>query len=562
VKRGEAGKGKSALYARYSTDKQNPRSCEDQLRIGRDSVVRRGRSVYDEYPDVATSGSHTVRAELQRLMAHAERGLFDEVVVDDLDRLSRDVGDFMDLVFVKLEGWGVRFFDVAANMGSDDPNARSMMVMKAAQAEMFREGVRHKTRRGQIGCAIRGFSTGKLPYGLHGVPSGPVDPTGRSKPPPMLVEPHAERAPVVERMGRLWVEGRSCRTIAQTLNGEGLPAPHDAGPRGRKGNKEGAGWSHTTVRAILKNSAAYAGEIVHFNKTKWVKSPKDKSKRIPRQNPPELWVERRFPAIISRELHEAIQARFAETKRKGRGRPYGSGSSDSWLLARLVRCTCTAGVRISSRKKKAGRSYARVRCAAVKDRGTCNARDVSELRLVTAFVAKLQQELSAPGLAQSFVAGFMERHAELRQEHEAVGGDVERQLADADRRVRIAEEMLAKQFERTGAWSESLSDRLAQAEADRAKARERVTAAKAAGRAEVPTLPPVEQIEAVLHDLAAVLGADKVKARTMLGPYVVGGRLALDTRSGTEARLTGALDLGGALKFVAGARTELATLGS
>src|SRR4051812_47437018 len=103
MKRSEIGKGKSALYARYSTDKQSPTSCEDQLRIGRESVLKRGRVVHQEYQDAAVSGSHTTRAGLQLLLADAERGCFDEVVVDDLDRLSRDVGDFMDLVFTRLE---------------------------------------------------------------------------------------------------------------------------------------------------------------------------------------------------------------------------------------------------------------------------------------------------------------------------------------------------------------------------------------------------------------------------------------------------------------------------
>src|ERR1700690_1765387 len=88
-----------AIYARYSTDRQDARSIEDQMRRCRALAETRGFGVAAEYSDAAVSGSHTVRVNLQRLIADARRGAFKSVLVDDLSRLSRDLGDTWRIVF-------------------------------------------------------------------------------------------------------------------------------------------------------------------------------------------------------------------------------------------------------------------------------------------------------------------------------------------------------------------------------------------------------------------------------------------------------------------------------
>ena len=57
-----AGKPKAVLYARYSSDKQNEMSCEDQLDQARETAHRLGFDVVGEYRDEAISGMTLMRS--------------------------------------------------------------------------------------------------------------------------------------------------------------------------------------------------------------------------------------------------------------------------------------------------------------------------------------------------------------------------------------------------------------------------------------------------------------------------------------------------------------------
>ncbi len=75
-----------AVYARYSTDRQDARSIDDQVRRCRGFADSRGLKVIDVYKDAAESGAHLERADLQRLLTEARsaRCRFQTVLVDDL----------------------------------------------------------------------------------------------------------------------------------------------------------------------------------------------------------------------------------------------------------------------------------------------------------------------------------------------------------------------------------------------------------------------------------------------------------------------------------------------
>src|SRR6185503_5066598 len=102
---------KVAIYTRYSTDKQDSRSCEDQARRCRGVADARGLAVVREFSDAAVSGSHTERADLQRLIAEAKTRTFASVLVDDLSRLSRDLGGTWRIVYEDLARYGVNVID-------------------------------------------------------------------------------------------------------------------------------------------------------------------------------------------------------------------------------------------------------------------------------------------------------------------------------------------------------------------------------------------------------------------------------------------------------------------
>src|SRR5215472_1788892 len=84
-----------ALYARYSSELQNPRSVDDQLQLlGEYAARERARDnwkIVGTYHDSAISGSSIIRRPgIQALMEEAKRGKFDIVASEAMDRISRD----------------------------------------------------------------------------------------------------------------------------------------------------------------------------------------------------------------------------------------------------------------------------------------------------------------------------------------------------------------------------------------------------------------------------------------------------------------------------------------
>ena len=84
---------RAVIYARYSTELQREASIEDQVRACQERIEKEGWSLTATYTDHALSGSVRLRPGYQKLLEDARSGLFDVVVAEALDRLSRDQED-------------------------------------------------------------------------------------------------------------------------------------------------------------------------------------------------------------------------------------------------------------------------------------------------------------------------------------------------------------------------------------------------------------------------------------------------------------------------------------
>jgi DNA invertase Pin-like site-specific DNA recombinase len=256
--------GAVAIYARYSTDRQDARSIDDQIRRCRALAQSRKYSVVGEYTDAAVSGSHTDRADLQRLIADSRRGAFRSIVVDDLSRLSRDLGDFWRLTFSEFASVGVNVIDATTGMASNDQGARMAFGAMALISDGFVQMIRRETHRGLEGRALAGFATGGKTYGFTTV----LEPNPPQPEHPRKVRVIApDEAAIVVRIFELYAGGMALKKIAGLLNEEGIPAPHDNG----RGNKKGRGWGHTTIFSMLRNQQ-YVG-IWTWNRENWLRSP-------------------------------------------------------------------------------------------------------------------------------------------------------------------------------------------------------------------------------------------------------------------------------------------------
>src|SRR5262245_14056403 len=88
---------RAVIYARYSSENQREASIDDQVEVCRRLVTREGWELTEVYADKAISGASRFRSGYQQLIADADRGGFDIVVCESLDRLGRKLADVASL---------------------------------------------------------------------------------------------------------------------------------------------------------------------------------------------------------------------------------------------------------------------------------------------------------------------------------------------------------------------------------------------------------------------------------------------------------------------------------
>jgi len=431
-----------AIYARYSIDRQDAHSIDDQVRRCRVHAANHGFRVVAEYSDAAMSGAHVERADMQRMLTASRQrsgAPFRAVLVDDLSRLSRDLGNTWQIVFHDLASTDVKVIDVTTGLSSDGAGARLTFGAMALVNDTFLQLVRTETHRGLEGRALGGFWTGGRCYGYRTIqeenPPDPEHPRKRS-----VVD--VSEAELVLRMFRQFADGSALKKIASILNEEGIPAPNDGG----RGNKRGHGWGHTTIRAMLSNER-YIGRST-WNQSKWVRVPGRKSRRRV-MRPESEWIKHDVPelAIVPPNLWKEVQERFKRVYTKGPGRPAGTGQH-VYLVSGLMRCgTCGGSMTIVRRKTKSGVPYASFGCTAHYSRGSAicsNALSISEKKASRTLVHALKDKLDRPDLFDRFVSTFKQRVATLRGESHGDADDADRRVRECERRIANLTEALAK----------------------------------------------------------------------------------------------------------------------
>ncbi len=240
---------KVALYARYSSDNQSVASIEDQFRICHEHAAREKWKVAGTYHDAAISGASVIlRPGIQSLLQDAQRGKFEIVLAEALDRVSRDQADVATL-FKHLRFAGVQIVTLA-----EGEITELHVGLKGTMNALFLKDLAAKTHRGIRGRVEKGKSGGGLCYGYDVVKY--TDAEGEPIRGERIV--NEAQAEIVRRVFRAFAAGISPRAIARRLNDEGIPGPDGACGRTRRCavmqraapvsstmNSISAGWSGT-----------------------------------------------------------------------------------------------------------------------------------------------------------------------------------------------------------------------------------------------------------------------------------------------------------------------------
>lgn len=161
-----------AFYGRYSSDNQREASIEDQRRVVERWAERHGHSIVVEFSDAAVSGASTrTRDGLQAALGAALSvpPVFEALAVDQLSRLSRDVGD-TDALIKRLKFAGVRVLAVSDGIDTGEETTKISVTVKSLVNELYLDDLRKTTKRGLDGQFLKGLSTGGRTFGYRSEP--------------------------------------------------------------------------------------------------------------------------------------------------------------------------------------------------------------------------------------------------------------------------------------------------------------------------------------------------------------------------------------------------------
>lgn len=361
------------------------------------------------------------------------------MLVDDLSRLSRELGSTINIIF-GLQRAGIVVTDITKGLSSNAPGARLMMGTLALVNDQFLEIVRAQTHRGLEGRVRAGFSTGGRCYGYATTPEeNPPDPDHPRK----LLRIVDAEAEILRRIFRLYADGWGYGRIAKKLNEERIPSPSG----GTRWAAKRRGWAESSIREILHNKR-FIG-FLPWNESKWVRDPEKRS-RTRVERPASEWIAVHRPelAIIDMELWDAVQARLRSHAGKS-GRPKGAASSRYALSGLLTCATCGGSMTVVACSVKAGVRRPRFGCAAHHRKGKAictNDLTVDEARATGRILDALRARLMKPALVCAAMRGFNERVVELERARASDPsiGDVDQEIGSAELRVRNLADAVAR----------------------------------------------------------------------------------------------------------------------
>ncbi len=157
-----------ALYARQSIEKENSISIETQLEYCR-TMIKPDEKLYDTkcFSDKGYSGKDTNRPDFQRLMKDIRRGKVKKVIVYKLDRVSRSLIDFVDML-AEFKKYNVEFISSQECFDTSSPYGEMICKLLMIFAEFERTSIINRIKdaydkRSDMGL----YSGGRRVYGYN-----------------------------------------------------------------------------------------------------------------------------------------------------------------------------------------------------------------------------------------------------------------------------------------------------------------------------------------------------------------------------------------------------------
>jgi len=315
----------------------------------------------EKYDDGGYTGANTDRPALQRLIVDIKAGKISCVVVYKVDRLSRSLLDFAELLSL-FEKHDVAFVSITQNFNSSTSMGRLTLNILLSFAQFEREIISERTRD-KMGAAKR---KGKW---IGGRPALGYD-IDRDKH-KLIINP--KEAELVREIFDLYITKRSALAVTMAINDKGYTTKSYTSKTGRKFG--GIKFSKNAINLILK-LALYTGKVEYQGEI------------YPGEH----------EAIVSDETFKKAQGVLAENKPNWKT---PKKTRHIGLLTGLLRCkACDCAMYFSYNIKASKYRYHYYLCMSASKRGykTCPTRLLSAQRIEQKIIELLRTLTSTPKL--------------------------------------------------------------------------------------------------------------------------------------------------------------------
>ena len=224
-----------AIYARQSVDRADSISIESQVEYCQ--YETRG-GTYQTFIDKGYSGKNTTRPQLQAMMEAIHRGEIKRVIVYKLDRISRSILDFANMM-AEFQACHVEFISCTEKFDTSTPMGRAMLNICIVFAQLERETIQMRVEDAYTSRSRKGFYMGgRVPYGYRLEPYM-IDGKKTSR---YIVEP--SEAETVRMVFAMYAEPQtSYGDVARRLNEQGIPNTQ----------AESGIWDRSRIAGMIKN---------------------------------------------------------------------------------------------------------------------------------------------------------------------------------------------------------------------------------------------------------------------------------------------------------------------
>lgn len=224
----------NAIYTRQSVERIDSISVESQIEFCTKEVI--GDSCIKVYTDKGYSGKNVDRPAFQEMLTDIKAGKIRRVIVYRLDRISRSVLDFANVIDV-FQAHNVDFVSTMEKFDTGTPIGKAMLMIVMIFAQLERETIQQRVMDAYHSRSKRGFYMGgKIPYGLR-LKETTIDGV-RTK----MYESVPKEAEIVREIFELYSEPQtSLGDIVRYLNSRGIKNP------------KGAPFSRSRIRDMIVN---------------------------------------------------------------------------------------------------------------------------------------------------------------------------------------------------------------------------------------------------------------------------------------------------------------------